>query len=228
MILVVTGTGTDVGKTVVTAAIAALARSQGQRVAVVKPIQTGVLPREDADLSDITRLSGVTDVHEFIRYPDPLSPHAAARRVGAACPSLADLAAATMAVAQDRDLVLVEGAGGILVHLNECGGTLADLAGVMQAPVLVVARPDLGTLNHTALTLEALDRRGLELAGVVVGSWPVNPDLACQENLHDLRELAGGQLLGRMPAESGRLSAPEFLSAAQSGIGAPWGDFSDD
>ena len=81
-ILVITGTGTDVGKTVVTAAIAALARDRGSRVAVVKPGQTGVGVGEPGDLDAVRRLSLIDDLHEHVRYPDPLAPAAAARVSG--------------------------------------------------------------------------------------------------------------------------------------------------
>jgi dethiobiotin synthetase len=90
-VLVVSGTGTDVGKTVVTAAVAALAASSGLRVAVVKPVQTGEPPGPSGDLDTVRRLSGVTDTYELARFGDPLSPEAAARAAGR--PPL-DLAAA--------------------------------------------------------------------------------------------------------------------------------------
>jgi len=161
-ILIVTGTGTSVGKTVVTAAIAALAAARGEAVAVLKPAQTGVppedgrgapgdvLPGEEGDIPDIdtvTRLSGVTDTHELVRYPDPLSPEAAARMSG--LPPLDMDAAADYAakLAADRDLLLVEGAGGLLVRYDPGGTTIADLATKLNAPVLTVAAAGLGTLN---------------------------------------------------------------------------------
>ena len=169
-VLVVTGTGTGVGKTVVTAAVGALAAARGSRVAVVKPAQTGVRPGEPGDLDDVCRLSGVTDLHEHQRFPDPLSPAAAARRAGLPPVDLRWSAKQVTALAEGRDLVLVEGAGGLLVRYDDEGSTLADLAHELTADVLVVAEPGLGTLNHTALTLEAMAHRGLRLAGVVVGS----------------------------------------------------------
>ena len=216
--LFVSGTGTDVGKTIATAAIAALARDAGQRVAVVKPVQTGLVDGEPGDLADVERLSGVSDLHEFVRYPDPLAPEAAARRVGQLGPSVADLADQIAPLAEDRDLVIVEGAGGLLVRLNRAGETFADLATALTAPVLVVVRPDLGTLNHTALTLEALERREIECAGVVLGTWPAEPDLACQENVRDLSALARGRLLGRLPSGAARLAPADFLALARAGL----------
>ena len=222
-VLVVTGTGTGVGKTVVTAAVAALSTARGARVAVVKPAQTGAVPGAVGDLDDVRRLAGVTDLHEHARFPDPLSPAAAARRAGAHPPDLRRSAENVRLLARDRDLVLVEGAGGLLVRYDEDGSTIADLAHDLGAEVLVVVDPVLGTLNHTALTLEAMAHRGLVLAGVVIGAWPAEPDLACRSNVRDLETLAAGPLAGALPAGAGRLDAPEFLLTSRAGLGPPLG-----
>jgi hypothetical protein len=97
--------------------------------------------------------------------------------------------------------VLVEGAGGLLVRFADDGWTLADLARALAAPVLVVTAAGLGTLNHTALTLEVLACRGLRLAGgLVVGCWPARPDLAARCNVTDLEALSGQPLGGAVPA----------------------------
>ena len=221
MILVITGTGTGVGKTIVTAALAALARDRGARVAVVKPAQTGLAAgstastasTEESDLEVVRRLSGVTDLHELARYPDPLSPEAAARTSG--LPPLDLEVAAAYIRKLAADLVLVEGAGGLLVRYDPSGWTIADLAAALEAPVVVVTTPGLGTLNHTALTLEALAARGLTLAGLVIGSWPADPGLAELSNLTDLPPLGGQALPGRMPAGAGQLDCHGFLAAAQ-------------
>lgn len=226
-ILIVSGTGTEIGKTVVTAAVAALAAARGGGVAVVKPAQTGVAPGEPGDLDVVARLAGITDTHEYARYPDPLSPAAAARRSGLPTLSFSQVAADIGKLAEDRALVLVEGAGGLLVRYDEEGATLADLARELDAPVLVVADPKLGTLNHTALTLESMALRGVELAGVVLGSWPYShpddADLAMRSNLRDLETLAARPLAGALPAGAGRLDAPEFLLAARAGLGPTLG-----
>jgi dethiobiotin synthetase len=225
-VLIVSGTGTGVGKTVVTAAVAALAAARGARVAVVKPAQTGTGPDEPGDLDDVRRLSAVTDLHEFARFRDPLSPAAAARRAGVLPPDLRDIASRVRALADDRDLVVVEGAGGLLVRYDDAGATIADLAHHLGSGVLVVVDPSLGTLNHTALTLEALAHRGLTLAGVVVGAWPVDPDLACRSNIGDLEALSARPLAGVLRAGAGALAVPEFLRAARAGLGpALGGDF---
>ena len=222
-VLIISGTGTEIGKTIVTAAVAALAAARGGGVAVVKPAQTGMAPGEPGDLAEVTRLAGVTDTHEYARYPDPLSPAAAARLSGLPPLSLSQAAADIGKLSEDRALVLVEGAGGLLVRYDEDGATLADLARELAAPVLVVADPKLGTLNHTALTLESMALRGVELAGVVLGSWPENPDLAMRSNLRDLETLAARPLAGALPAGAGKLDAPEFLLAARAGLGPTLG-----
>jgi dethiobiotin synthetase len=226
-VLVVTGTGTGVGKTVVTAAIAALAQADGRRVAVVKPAQTGVNPgapgSDIPDIETVTRLSGVTDTHELARFPDPLSPEAAARISGLPPLDVDKAAEYVRQLADDRDLVLVEGAGGLLVRYDFSGATLADLAGELGAPAVVVAAAGLGTLNHTALTCEALQARGLALDGVVIGSWPRDPGLAERANLADLRVIADGPLAGVLPEGSGSLSQPAFLAAARAGLSPRYG-----
>jgi dethiobiotin synthetase len=205
-VIVVTGTDTGVGKTIVSAALAALAREE--RVAYVKPAQTG----DDDDAAVVARLAGV-QTHVLARYPDPLAPATAARRAGLAPVRPADVAEYVRDL--DAELVLIEGAGGLLVHFDEEGGTLADVASLLDAPVIVVARAGLGTLNHTALTLEALDARELECAGVVIGSWPREPDLAARCNVEDL-----GPVLGRIPEGAGDLSREAFLAAVRENMEA--------
>lgn len=198
-ILVVTGTSTDIGKTAVTAGIAALAPDRiAGRVAVVKPAQTGVAPGEPGDLAEVTRLSGCADVHEFARYPDPLSPHAAATLARMPQLDREEVADRILELEQTRDLVVVEGAGGLLVPFADDGWTLRDLALDLDAAVVLVTAAGLGTLNHTALTLEAMD--GLRLAGLVIGSWPAQLGLAERCNVVDLHRMAGHDFAGALPA----------------------------
>lgn len=226
-VLAVSGTGTDVGKTVVTAAVCALALQRGSTVAVVKAAQTGVRAGEPGDLAEIARLCGADaaglTLIEGARYTDPLSP-AAAARVSARPPvDVGQLAARVAALRETHRLVLIEGAGGLLVRFDEEGATLADLAGACDAEVLIVAQPGLGTLNTTALTLEALAHRGLALAGVVIGAWPADPDLACRSNVSDLEMLAARPLLGALPAGAGALTPAAFAAAAEAGLGPALG-----
>jgi dethiobiotin synthetase len=212
--LVVTGTGTDIGKTIVTAAIAALAADAGRSVRVVKPVQTGVADGAESDVDVVRRLTGLADVHELVRYAEPLAPASAARRQGAATVSIEVLAERIQSLGP-VDLLLVEGAGGLLVQLDEDGGTIADVAHHLGANVLSVAAAGLGTLNAVALTAEALHRRGLGSAGVVIGEWPAEPGLAERCNLDDLPRYAGAPLLGAVPAAAGSKRPDEFLELAR-------------
>lgn len=214
-VLVITGTGSGVGKTVVTAAVAALARARGASAAVVKPAQTG----PGSDLDEIIRMSGVTTTFELARYPDPLSPAAAARACGLPPVSLRSAAHFVAELAESNRLVLVEGAGGLLERYDEEGATIADLAKTLNAQVLVVA----GTINHTALTLEALAHRGLDLAGLVIGSWPEEPGPAERSDVADLEMLAARPLAGAMKQGAGALCGGEFLEVARAGLGPTLG-----
>jgi dethiobiotin synthetase len=214
MIVVVTGTGTEIGKTIVTAALAAVATARGERVAVLKPAQTGVAYGEPGDVATVLRLVPGTTGRELARYPEPLAPATAARRAGMAPVTPQDAADAAAKLAAEHDLVLVEGAGGLLVRMTD-DGTLADVAALLAAPVLVVAAAGLGTLNATELTVEALRRRGLTCPGVVVGAWPAEPDLAARCNLADLPATSGVPLLGALPDGAGVLDPERFAAVAR-------------
>ncbi|MFB8776700.1 dethiobiotin synthase [Streptomyces broussonetiae] len=213
-VLVITGTGTEVGKTVTTAAVAAAALAAGRSVAVLKPAQTGVRPDERGDADEVARLAGAVTAAELARYPEPLAPATAARRSGRAPVRPGEVAEAAAKLATGHDLVLVEGAGGLLVRFDPEGGTLADVAALLGAPVLLVAAAGLGTLNTTGLTAGELARRGLALTGVVIGSWPAEADLACRCNLADLPEVAGVPLLGALPAGAAALAPADFRASA--------------
>jgi len=227
-ILLITGTDTGVGKTIATAALAAHAQRSAatpaagsapdaaRSVAVVKPAQTGVTADEAGDLAEVRRLTGITDLHEGVRLLEPLAPTTAGRRQGVALPSIEAHAKTIEDLAATRDLVLVEGAGGLLVGLDEEGNDLADLAAHLETEFafVVVARAGLGTLNHTGLSVEALCGRGLPIAGLVIGSWPTEPDLAEQCNLDDLPATTGVPVIGRIPAGAGALDQATFTAAA--------------
>lgn len=213
-VVVVTGTGTEVGKTVATAALAVAA---GGDVVVVKPVQTGVTPDEPGDAQEVRRLAGCAVV-EHTRLADPLAPETAARLVGATLPTVADHAERVRALAEAHETVVVEGAGGLLVRLDTEGGTLLDLAALLDAhvpvEVVVVVGAGLGTLNHTELTVGALRARGLEPRGLVVGSWPRSPGLAERCNLEDLPRVAGVPLLAVVPEGAGASSPEAFRATA--------------
>lgn len=195
----VTGTDTGVGKTVASAVLAARARDEGKRVRYVKPVQTGLAPGEPGSDADVVAARARVETHELLRFPDPLAPAVAAARAGSPI-DFDQLAAETRALAHGCDLLIVEGAGGLLVPLTE-EHTMADLARALSAPLVVVVRPGLGTLNHTALTLEAAGRRGIAVERLVVSAWPADPGTTERTNLDRLRRL--GVPLEVIPYESG-------------------------
>ncbi|WP_421780548.1 dethiobiotin synthase [Kiloniella litopenaei] len=157
--LFVTGTDTEVGKTFVSAALV-----KSLSASYWKPVQTG--PDQDHDTPEIQRLTGITDQSIYpcsYSFPDPLSPHEAARRVGQAI----NLDNINLPAISKDEFLIVEGAGGALVPLND-QFMMTDLMVKVNLPVVIVARSGLGTINHTLLTIEALKGRGLTLAGVIM------------------------------------------------------------
>ena len=224
-VIVVTGTGTEVGKTIATAALAARASGAG-RVVVVKPAQTGIAAGDPTDADTVHRLTGV-EVQTWTELDEPLAPDSAARRAGVTLPPVASYVPRILALTADHDTVIVEGAGGLLVRLDTDGGTLLDLAADLQAQapddvaveVVVVVASALGTLNVAELTVGALRARGLEPAGLVIGSWPEQPDLAEGVNRTELPRVTATPLLGVLPAGSGRLPRQEFLTGAREWLG---------
>jgi len=187
MIRFVTGTDTGVGKTVAAAVLGYLARSDGAAVRYVKPVQTGVPPDAPGDAGFVAAAAGI-DAGEIFRFDEPLAPAIAAERAGVTI-DFDSLAADVLSRETGCDQLLVEGAGGLLAPLAG-NRSMADLVAALRAELVVVARSGLGTLNHTALTVEAAERRGLAVAGLVISGWPSRPGLAERTNLDRLRAIA--------------------------------------
>lgn len=221
-VVIVTGTGTGVGKTIATAALACHAHRTGIDVAVCKPVQTGLTDDGvgDDDLAEIGRLSGVTDLVPVARYPEPLAPAAAAALAGRALPSAKEILEVVRTVDAPGRLVLVEGAGGLLVEIAGDGVTLRDLAADLPAPALVVCQAGLGTLNHTALTLEALEREGVSCAGLVIGAWPQHPGAAEDYNRGALERLAPVRAV--LPAEAAAMTPEDFAAMSRQVFDTDW------
>ena len=211
MIVVVTGTGTGVGKTIATAALAA---TRPGPVTVVKPVQTGVGDGSPGDAEVVHGLTGCS-VEEWTRLDEPLAPDTAARRAGVQIPRVSEYAERLAPHAGADGTTIVEGAGGLLVRLDTDGGTLLDLAAALApVEVVVVVAAGLGTLNHTELTVSALRARGIEPSGLILGSWPTEPDLAERCNLEDLPRVSGVPLLAVIPEGAGAMSREAFVNAA--------------
>lgn len=197
MIIVITGTNTDVGKTMATAAITVRLQQEGWEVVPTKPIQTGE-PDGHGDANTVRTLTGC-ETYEFVRYPEPLAPNLAARRAGRPQASLSEVAAWVREFDAPDRVVIVEGAGGLLVRLADTW-TVADLALVLSAPLIVVTSTGLGSLNAAELTVEAAERRGLRVLGLIGGSYPAEPDLATRLNLAEFPVVTGVEWLGALPA----------------------------
>jgi dethiobiotin synthetase len=195
--LFVTGTDTGVGKTAVSAGILAVLREEGLDVAPMKPIETGHRGEGwPADARCLHAASGLPLRQEHVvpyALRDPLAPQAAARRQGIRI-DWAKLDDAYRELARTRP-VLVEGAGGLAVPVD-AHNDMADLALRWRLPVLIVARPQLGTINHTRLTLEYARQRGLEVLGVVINAYPEDPGLAEESNPKAIADWTGLPVLG--------------------------------
>lgn len=202
----VTGTDTGVGKTMVTAALAHHFTARGLKVGVMKPIETGVEdtaePGEDAAL--LCWSAGSTDDRDAVspyRYQKPLAPCQAASAAGEQIDAGRIFEAFNRLVV-GKDLVLVEGAGGLMVPITG-GYLMADLARDLNLPVMVVSHPRLGTLNHTILTTFAATAMELQVCGFLVNRMPDMPGEAEEEAPHLLASLASADLLGVLPEVSG-------------------------
>lgn len=186
----VTGTGTEVGKTVVAAVLARTLAGSGSRVAVFKPVVTGLEDSGEPDHELLRRAAGSDQSDEEIapyRYGPPASPHLAAALAGEEI-DRGRLRAAALAAAAGADELVCEGVGGLLVPLA-ADYTVRDLAVDLGLPVVVAAPPGLGTINHTLLTLEAARRAGLDVAMVVLTPWPGAPSPVEASNLETIAAL---------------------------------------
>ncbi|RVU43844.1 dethiobiotin synthase [Rubrivivax rivuli] len=216
--LFITGTDTGVGKTHASAVLLHMLARRHARVVGMKPVAAGLVPHEGRWVSEdamaLRAASSVAvpdDLDNPVQLPDPLSPHLAAERAGRRV-SVAELQAAHTALCAHADVVLVEGAGGWRVPLNE-SEYLSDLARALQAPVVLVVGLRLGCLNHALLTAEAIRADGLQLAGWVANR--IDPEMACaDENIATLQARLGAPLLGVLPwqavpdARQGALALP--------------------
>jgi dethiobiotin synthetase len=200
----ITGTDTGVGKTIVAATLARLLHEKGMKVGVMKPVtsgcreESGRLFSEDAELLAWgAGLAGVdADVAPYL-LRQPIAPVEAARRDGVRI-DFRIIGNAFSRLASRYDFVIVEGAGGLMVPLFE-GFLIANLVEHLSLPLLVVTRPNLGTVNQTLLTCFAAKQLGISLSGVVINNYPPEPGLAEESAPALISYLAGAPLLGIFP-----------------------------
>lgn len=199
----ITGTDTGVGKTIVAATLALVLRMKGVKVGVMKPVTSGCREEEGRLVSDDAELlctaAGIACSGDVAPYllREPLAPAEAAKRDGVRI-DFSRIRECYDRLAVAYDVVIVEGAGGLMVPL--AGGLLvADLARELALPLVVVARPGLGTINHTVLTCLCARQVGLEVAGVIINDYPEQPGLAEQSAPHQIGALCGAPVLGLWP-----------------------------
>lgn len=220
--LFVTATDTGVGKTVISGAIADWFRRQGRRVAVCKPAATGCEHRREGLVSeDAEFLAHHADARHPLdlicpqRYAEPLAPSVAARRAGR--PLEWDAIDRSLRIMQqDSDVMVVEGVGGVLVPMDE-KHTVLDMMGWLGLPAVVVARPSLGTINHTLMTVRTLKSAGVRVLGVVINRYPAEmPGVVEETSPREIERFGKVPILCTVPDVAGPLipTLPTDLTAA--------------
>lgn len=200
----ITGTGTGVGKTAVTAGLLAAMRRAGINAAAFKPVQSGAMPSPGGLISQdasfyitASGIPGKSSDYNLYCFKEPLSPHLAAEMSGETIDRDAILARCRELMANFQ-VLLVEGAGGICVPLTR-SFTMADLARDLGFPLLVVARPDLGTINHTVLTIKYAQSTGLKVAGFIFSGLRDTAGMPEKDNARVIGDLTGVPMLGALP-----------------------------
>ncbi len=216
--LFVTGTDTGVGKTVLAAAIVAALRARGVSVLARKPVMTGLdepAPAQwPADHELLARASGGSaDDVAPVTYGPPVSPHLAAELAGRQIPTAA-LADTVRDAARQAEAIVVEGVGGLLVPLSP-HDDVRTLAKMLDLPLLIAARPGLGTINHTLLTLEAARAASLAVAAVVLTPWPDTPQMLERSNHETIARLGAVEVETLPPVAR---PEPELLARAAASL----------
>jgi dethiobiotin synthetase len=198
----VTGTDTDVGKTFVTAGIAAILNAElAQGVSIWKPVQSGaVLGNPESDSCRLKMGSGVDQAESSVAslsFKAPLAPWIAARNEGKEIDFTSLLEEGERRLRQGKFL-MVEGAGGLAVPLTE-KETITTLAQKLQLPVVIVARPGLGTVNHTVLTISYAQQMGLKVLGVIMNNYNLNEEADLADNAMMIENLSGVAVIGKLP-----------------------------
>lgn len=218
--LFVTGTGTGVGKTVVSAALLAAMSAAGVRVRAHKPVVTGLDEPSDTgwppDHELLAGIAGMTPEEVApLRYGPAVSPHLGAALAGETIDP-ADLIARARGAATGEGTLIVEGVGGLLVPLAE-EFTVRDLAVALGLPVVIAAGPGLGTINHTLLSIESARARGLEVRAVVLTPWPDAPGEMERSNRDTIARLGEIEVV-----DLGHVQSPAAADLARAGGALPW------
>jgi dethiobiotin synthetase len=222
--LFVTATDTGVGKTMLSAALIAAMAAGGERVRAHKPVVTGLDDRAAIGLPEVWppdhellgSAAGMTPEEVApLRYDPAVSPHLAARLAGERIDP-ADLEARARAAGDDGTTLILEGVGGLLAPLAE-DYTVRDLAVALDLPLLIAARPGLGTINHTLLTLQSARAVGLDVCAVVLTPWPEQPNEMERSNRETIARMGEIEVVGL-----GRVQSPDATDLGRAGDTVPW------
>ncbi len=202
MNIFITGTDTDVGKTIITAGIAAAAQKKGIKTGVYKPIQSGAVIKNEKktapDLGFVKKINSEIQTKVSYLLSESAAPYTAAVMENTEIKRdkiLEDY----RQIQKDCDFVLTEGAGGLLTPVYK-NFLVRDIVKLLELPLIMVARPDLGTINHTLLTIEAAKSSGVEVLGVIISNYPLNTDnLAVKTAPALIEEVSGVKILGILP-----------------------------
>jgi dethiobiotin synthetase len=207
----VTGTDTEVGKTVLAASICAAAVARGIKVAAFKPVVTGLdepasgdWPRDHELLSQVANAGQSADEITPHRYGPAVSPHLA-ESLSSTTVDPEQLVEAAQAQAQRADALVVEGVGGLLVPLTK-DYLVRDFAGELSLPIVIAARPGLGTISHSLLTIEAARAVALRIQAVVLTPWPDDPDAMLRSNMETIERFGEVPVLGLPRTTRGTLA----------------------
>lgn len=216
----VTATDTEVGKTVVTGALAGVLRERGYNIGVYKPLQSGHLSSHpEGDAARLKAAAGVTiSCEEICPYSveEPLAPRLAMKRAERQV-LLSDITSHYGELSKQFDSLLVEGAGGLVVPYTD-DALVVDFAKQLQLPLLIVARPTLGTVNHTILTVSYAKAHGLSIAGIILSGCREHEKERVLENKEMIEELSGVPVIGLLPALPENFTRNELLQAAEESI----------
>ncbi len=192
--LFITGTDTGVGKTFVACALARGFKAQGMKVGVMKPVETGcrgrnggLIPEDARKLREAAGSEDPIDTINPYRFSPPLAPSLAAREAGVTI-ELQRIKRSYEELSEKNDVVIVEGAGGLMVPLTD-SKTFADLVLFLGLPMVVVAPNRLGVINHTLLTVRCAEAAGIEVRGAVLNNLSVETDESAPHNAGELKRL---------------------------------------
>jgi dethiobiotin synthetase len=210
--LFVTGTDTEVGKTVLSAALCAALAARGEQVAAFKPVVTGLdepageWPRDHELLASVANAGQSPEDVAPLRFGPPVSPHLAAELAGTTIEPH-ELVRSAHAAGERADALICEGVGGLMVPLTT-GYLIRDFALDLQLPVVMAARPGLGTISHSLMAVDVARTAGLEVVAVVLGPWPDEPSAVELSNRETIEQI------GRIPVATLPVTGPSSLAAA--------------